>query len=141
MIEYTRESHCSPPLPAYERGYDRRCFIFPQCFDCNRSFSDQTLLTCLKANTWWILERENQVVKSLPTMLSSQVITDEEELHKMSMECEPPSGGLPPPPPLSTVLASSLPNITPQITLNTTLLHLTFSPRPASETHRPPPPR
>ena len=74
-------------------------------------------------------------------MLSSQVITDEEELHKMSMECEPPSGGLPPPPPLSTVLASSLPNITPQITLNTTLLHLSFSPRPASETHRPPPPR
>ena len=32
-----------------------------------------------------------------------QVITDEEELHKMSMECEPPLGGLPPPPPLSTV--------------------------------------
>ena len=74
-------------------------------------------------------------------MLSSQVITDEEELHKMSMECEPPSGGLPPPPPLSTVLPSSLPNITPQITLNITLLHLSFSPRPASETHRPPPPR
>ena len=31
------------------------------------------------------------------------MITDEEELHKMSMECEPPLGGLPPPPPLSTV--------------------------------------
>ena len=75
-------------------------------------------------------------------MLSSQVITDEEELHKMSMECEPPSGGLPPPPPLSTVLLTSLPNITPQIILNTTLLHLYFSLfRPASETHRPPPPR
>ena len=39
-------------------------------------------------------------------MLSSQVITDEEELHKMSMECEPPLGGLPPPPPLSTVVFS-----------------------------------
>ena len=51
-------------------------------------------------------KRENQVVKSLPTMLSSQVITDEEELHKMSMECEPPLGGLPPPPPLSTVVLS-----------------------------------
>merc|ERR1719266_3300770 len=33
---------------------------------------------------------------------SMKVITDEEELHKMSMECEPPLGGLPPPPPLST---------------------------------------
>ena len=30
---------------------------------------------------------------------SMKVITDEEELHRMSLEVEPPSGGLPPPPP------------------------------------------
>ena len=34
---------------------------------------------------------------------SMKVITNEEELHKMSMECEPPLGGLPPPPPINTV--------------------------------------
>ena len=38
---------------------------------------------------------------------SMKVITNEEELHKMSMECEPPLGGLPPPPPVNTVSTSA----------------------------------
>ena len=29
---------------------------------------------------------------------SMKIITNEEELHRMSQEVEPPSGGLPPPP-------------------------------------------
>ena len=33
-----------------------------------------------------------------------KVITNEEELHKMSQECEPPLGGLPPPPPPITMV-------------------------------------
>merc|ERR1719234_912427 len=46
---------------------------------------------------------EAQMVRRVKAYLKSmKVITDEEELHKMSMECEPPLGGLPPPPPLST---------------------------------------
>merc|ERR1719150_794267 len=41
---------------------------------------------------------EAQMVRRVKAYLKSmKVITDEEELHKMSMECEPPSGGLPPP--------------------------------------------
>merc|ERR1719436_2010631 len=46
---------------------------------------------------------EAQMVRRVKAYLKSmKVITNEEELHKMSMECEPPLGGLPPPPPLST---------------------------------------
>jgi hypothetical protein len=33
-----------------------------------------------------------------------KVITNEEELHKMSQECEPPLGGIPPPPPPITMV-------------------------------------
>jgi hypothetical protein len=33
-----------------------------------------------------------------------KVITNEEELHKMSQECEPPLGGVPPPPPPITMV-------------------------------------
>merc|ERR1719245_2008475 len=43
---------------------------------------------------------EAQMVRRVKTYLKSmKVITDEEELHRMSLEVEPPSGGLPPPPP------------------------------------------
>ena len=45
-----------------------------------------------------------QMVRRVKAYLKSmKVITNEEELHKMSMECEPPLGGLPPPPPVNTV--------------------------------------
>ena len=41
-----------------------------------------------------------QMVRRVKAYLKSmKVITDEEELHRMSLEVEPPSGGLPPPPP------------------------------------------
>jgi hypothetical protein len=47
-----------------------------------------------------------------------KVITNEEELHKMSQECEPPLGGLPPPPPpitmVSTVLERMLSSASPE---------------------------
>jgi len=47
---------------------------------------------------------EAQMVRRVKAYLKSmKVITNEEELHKMSMECEPPQGGLPPPPPINTV--------------------------------------
>merc|ERR550534_2211100 len=47
---------------------------------------------------------EAQMVRRVKAYLKSmKVITNEEELHKMSMECEPPLGGLPPPPPVNTV--------------------------------------
>ena len=39
------------------------------------------------------------MVRRVKTYLKSmKVITDEEELHRMSHEVEPPSGGMPPPP-------------------------------------------
>merc|ERR1719348_726233 len=45
---------------------------------------------------------EAQMVRRVKAYLKSmKIITDEDALHKMSMECEPPLGGLPPP--LNTV--------------------------------------
>ena len=46
-----------------------------------------------------------------------QVITNEDELHKMSLECEPPSGGVPHPP-AATVLSTVMNMIRITSTLN-----------------------
>ena len=55
-----------------------------------------------------ILYFQAQMVRRVKAYLKSmKVITNEEELHKMSMECEPPLGGLPPPPPVNTVSTSA----------------------------------
>ena len=44
--------------------------------------------------------RQAQMVRRVKAYLKSiKVITDEDALHKMSLECEPPSGGLSHPPP------------------------------------------
>ena len=46
-----------------------------------------------------------QMVRRVKAYLKTmKVITNEEELHKMSQECEPPLGGLPPPPPPITMV-------------------------------------
>merc|ERR1719350_1269276 len=49
---------------------------------------------------------EAQMVRRVKAYLKNmQVITNEDELHKMSLECEPPSGGVPHPP-AATVLST-----------------------------------
>ena len=66
----------------------------------------RTVLNCtaLHCTAYFITCSQAQMVRRVKAYLKCmRVITDEEELHKMSMECEPPQGGFPPPPAIATV--------------------------------------